>query len=32
MRAIVLMAFLFLLVVPTTAQVEQKEYDPALAK
>ena len=26
------MAFLFLLVVPTTAQVEQKEYDPALAK
>ena len=32
MRIMVLMALLWLLVVPATAQMEQKEYDPVLAK
>ena len=32
MRTMVLMALFLLLVVPATAQMEQKEYDPVLAK
>ena len=32
MRTMVLMAFFLLLIVPAKAQLEQKEYDPALAK